>query len=98
MAGGDGHQARDLCRGVQPSARRSHDPIYKIVFDAESAGHLAGAFTGGHMTVDEVIEAVIRKIDEGECYRDPMAFVSARLLLRNDLLKAIEEERDHASV
>jgi hypothetical protein len=37
-------------------------------------------------------------LDEGEYHRDPTAFVSARLLLRNDLLKAIEEERTHASV
>jgi len=37
-------------------------------------------------------------LDEGEYYRDPTAFVSARLLLRNGLLKAIEEERDHASL
>ena len=50
------------------------------------------------MTVDEVIEAVIRKIDEGEYFRDPLSLVAARLLLRNELRKAIDEERDHASL
>jgi hypothetical protein len=50
------------------------------------------------MTVDEIIEAIARKIDEGEYLKDPTAFMTARLLLRNDLLKAIDEEIANASI